>query len=186
MSELTLAFLKNSVKSHADVAHGKEIPSAVLMPLVDLADGDIGIILTQRSTRLRHHAGQISFPGGRMDRGETPVETALREAEEEIALSREKVEIIGHLPSVVTTAGFHIAPVLASVRGAFTPIAAPEEVDRILIEPLAPLLRRENHVSVMRETEGQEYQSWHITHEREYIWGATARILVQWSSLLDG
>ena len=181
---VTIPALRRTVQHQADTPPMGQIPSAVLMPLVTLADGETGIILTERSARLRHHAGQISFPGGRIDKGETPTQAALREAEEEIALDPGKVEILGHLPGVVTMAGFHIAPVLAEVKEAFTPIAAPDEVARVLIEPLAPLLNHKHHKEVTREAEGQRYQSWDIRHDREYIWGATARILIQWSQLL--
>ncbi|MGC6484615.1 MAG: NUDIX hydrolase [Candidatus Puniceispirillales bacterium] len=162
-----------------------QVPSAVLIALITMDDGQTGVILTERSGHLRHHAGQISFPGGRIDNGETPVETALREAEEEIALARDQVTVLGHLPGVLTTAGFHIAPVLGRVDGNFTPVAAPAEVARVLIEPIVPLLDRRHHQSVMREAGGRRYQSWDIAHERENIWGATARILVQWGQLIS-
>ena len=151
-----------------------QIPSAVLMALVTMDTGDTGIILTERSAQLRNHAGQISFPGGRIDGNETPVDTALREAEEEIALDRYKVAVLGHLPGVVTTAGFHIAPVLAVIDGEVSLVPAPDEVERVLIEPLAPLLDRRRHKSVTREAGGRRYQSWDIMHEREYIWGGNS------------
>ena len=150
-----------------------QVPSAVLIALITMDDGQTGVILTERSGHLRHHAGQISFPGGRIDSGETPVETALREAEEEIALARDQVTVLGHLPGVLTTAGFHIAPVLGRVDGNFTPVAAPAEVARVLIEPICRCLTG-GTISRLREA-GHRYQSWDIAHERENIWGATAR-----------
>lgn len=184
MAVLPVSLLRNTVLNGPDSAPPGETPSAVLIPLVSLADGQTGVFLTERAAELRHHGGQISFPGGRIDEGETVIETALREAQEEIALDQNQVEIIGHLPGVVTTLGFHIAPVLAWINADFTPVPAPAEVARVLIEPLAPLLDSSNHVSVMREARGQAYQSWTIRHDHEFIWGATARILVQWSALL--
>lgn len=159
-------------------------PSAVLIGIVD--DGEAPrVILTERAAHLRHHAGQISFPGGRIEPGEDALGTALREAWEEVALPEDSLEVIGYLPGVVTTAGFHIAPVLARLSAMPALKADPGEVKRILIEPVEELLKPENHLAVQRQHEGIDYWSWTIRHEREHIWGATARVIVQWAQLAD-
>lgn len=185
MAEFSLNDFLAVMRHEPELPPEGQIPSAVLVGLIDMDDGRLGVILTERSGQLRNHAGQISFPGGRIDSGETPDQTALREANEEIALDPQQVSILGHLPGVVTTAGFHIAPVLGRVHGGFTPVAAPAEVARVLIEPVSPLLDPRHHHSVMRQAGGRDYQSWDIRHDAENIWGATARILVQWGALLS-
>ena len=160
------------------------LPSAVLVGLLDGGREGPKVVLTERAGHLRHHAGQISFPGGRIEPGETQAEAALREAGEEVGLSGGDVDILGHLPGVTTIAGFHIAPVLGAVRGQPELRSDPGEVERILVEPVGPLLEPANHEPVMREHRGEPYRSWTIRHDREYIWGATARLIVQWSRLL--
>ena len=159
--------------------------SAVLVPII-YHEGQLRLILTMRSSTLRHHAGQISFPGGRLDDGETVVQAALRESQEEIGLHPDLVQIRGFLPGVITTANFHIAPVLGLIDHIPDLNPAPDEVERILIEPLAPLLDRQNHGREAKEYQGQPYQTWVIDHPSEYIWGATAKMLVQWSRAMLG
>lgn len=167
--------------------HGRRA-SAVLIPLVE-DKGELKVILTKRSSQLRHHAGQISFPGGAIDDGETVQEAAFREAHEEINLHPSHVDMMGFLPGVLTTANFHIAPVLALVKRDLTAADInlsphPDEVDRILLEPIHPLLKHQHHRQEPRQYNGVDYQTWVIDHHEEYIWGATAKLIVQWSRLL--
>jgi len=183
LSEI-LDVLGGCIQPEADPVPEGRRASAVLMALIK-DEGRYSIILTERSSELRHHAGQISFPGGQIDQGETVLGAALREAEEEIALPAGKVDVLGYLPGVVTTANFHIAPVLGVVNADVSLVPAEAEVSRILIEPVLPLLDPGRHRSVQREYQGKPYQSWEIQHDREYIWGATARILVQWSARIQ-
>ena len=179
-----LGRLASVVSKEPDSPPGGLLPSAVLVGLLDGGVGGPKVVLTERAGHLRHHAGQISFPGGRIEPGETQVEAALREAEEEVGLSGGDIEILGHLPGVTTTAGFHIAPVLGAIRGRPELRPDPGEVERILVEPVGPLLEPANHEPVMREHKGRTYRSWTIRHDREHIWGATARLIVRWSRLL--
>ena len=179
-----ISHLASVVTGEPDRPSGGLLPSAVLIGLLDGGADGAQVVLTERAGHLRHHAGQISFPGGRIENNETPVEAALREAGEEVGLAVGDVEILGHLPGVVTVAGFHIAPVLGAVRGQPELRPDPGEVERILVEPVGPLLEPANHEPVTREHEGRTYRSWAIRHDREHIWGATARLIVQWSRLL--
>ena len=158
--------------------------SAVLIPLLEV-DGHWHVILTKRAAHLRHHAGQISFPGGAIEPGETAADAALREAHEEIDLHPDQVTVKGHLPSVLTTANYHIAPVLGVVKSSPVLTPQPEEVDRILLEKLHPLLIRRHHRQEPRQHNGIDYKTWVIDHDKEYIWGATAKLIVQWSALMD-
>lgn len=157
-------------------------PSAVLMALFP-EDGQIKVILTERSHELRHHAGQISFPGGRIESGEQPKQAALREAQEEINLNPDDVEVIGYLPGVITTANFHIAPVVGVLKQRPLLTASPDEVSRILIEDLSALLDRSLFEREPKQYKGVDYQTWVIKHPEEYIWGATAKLLVQCAEL---
>jgi 8-oxo-dGTP pyrophosphatase MutT (NUDIX family) len=138
-----------------------------------------------RSTTLRSHAGQISFPGGSLDNGEDVIDAALRESREEIGLNSDSVDIRGYLPGVVTVANYHIAPVLGVIDHRPDLIPSPNEVERILVEPLAPLLDRRYHGREVKEHEGRSYQTWVIKHRSEYIWGATAKMLIQWSQAMS-
>ena len=187
-ANILLDAFKGVTKPLAETApHGRRA-SAVLIPLVE-DRGELKVILTQRSSQLRHHAGQISFPGGAIDAGETAEEAAFREAHEEINLHPSHVDMLGFLPGVLTTANFHIAPVLALVKRELTTSDMnlsphPDEVDRILLEPIHPLLKHQHHRQEPRQYNGVDYKTWVIDHHQEYIWGATAKLIVQWSRLL--
>ena len=185
--ELIRAF-QGVMRPDAEAAPQGRRASAVLIPLLE-DQGELKVILTKRSTQLRHHAGQISFPGGAIDQGETVEQAALREAHEEINLNPSHVDVLGHLPGVLTTANFHIAPVLGLVKRELATndmnlSPHPDEVDRILLEPIHPLLLEENHRQEPRQYNGVDYKTWVIDHHQEYIWGATAKLIVQWSRLL--
>ena len=175
--------LKRITMLEPESAPKGKIPSAVLVPVIDAGDAP-QVILTVRAATLRHHAGQISFPGGRINHGETPLDAALRESHEEIDLNPNEVDILGFLPGVITTANFHIAPVLGIIRS--TPHLTPAlvEVERIIIEPLEPLLDPQNHHMQNKKYNEINYKTWVIKHPTEYIWGATAKMMVQWSKAM--
>jgi 8-oxo-dGTP pyrophosphatase MutT (NUDIX family) len=151
-------------------------PAAVLIPVVDHPKPTV--LLTQRAAHLNEHAGQISFPGGKIDPTDaSPLETALREAEEEIGLSREFVEPIGYLDLYGTSFGFRILPTLARVRPGFALDINKSEVDDAFEVPLAFLMDPLNHQVHSKEFRGMERSYYAMPFAERYIWGATAGIL---------
>ncbi|MBR0652650.1 CoA pyrophosphatase [Roseomonas terrae] len=165
-------------------AGGRSIEAAVLVPIV-LRD-DPTVLLTLRSARLTAHAGQVAFPGGRIEPGETPEEAALREAQEEVGLDPSVPEIIGRLPTLMTGTGYLVTPVVALLRPPFALQEDPAEVAEAfeyrlsqLLDPAAPERRQQEFRGRMREF-------WVWPHERHYIWGATASMLVTLSGVLRG
>ena len=151
-------------------------PAAVLIPVVDHPQPTV--LLTQRSAHLNDHAGQISFPGGKIDATDaSPLDTALREAEEEIGLSRQFVEPIGYLDLYATAFGFRILPTVARVRPGFSLRINTSEVDDAFEVPLAFLMDPANHQVHNKEFRGIERSYYAMPFAERYIWGATAGIL---------
>jgi len=151
-------------------------PAAVLIPVVDHPQPTV--LLTQRSAHLNDHAGQISFPGGKIDATDaSPLDTALREAEEEIGLRREFVDPIGYLDLYGTSFGFRILPTVARVRPGFELRISKSEVDDAFEVPLAFLMDPANHQVHSREFRGMERSYYAMPFAERYIWGATAGIL---------
>lgn len=152
-------------------------PAGVLVACSAAPEGP-RLWLTRRSSRLKHHPGQIAFPGGKVDPGDDgPVGAALREAEEEVGLPRGAVEVLGRLPPHATVTGFSVTPVLGWIGGAFAPVPEPGEVDEVFTVPLAHVLERENYVIESRLWRGQRRFYYAVPYGPYYIWGATARIL---------
>lgn len=170
-----------------DMRHpGPLTPAAVLVPLVDHPDG-MTILLTQRTAHLTDHAGQISFPGGRIEERDTsPAEAALREAYEEVGLPPEQVEPVGRLDDYETRTGFIIYPVVALVTPPFPVNPDPFEVADVFEVPLDFLLDRANHHLEHRNYRGRERQFYVLPYGERYIWGATAGMLVNLCDLLLG
>jgi 8-oxo-dGTP pyrophosphatase MutT (NUDIX family) len=151
-------------------------PAAVLIPVVDHPQPTV--LLTQRSAHLNDHAGQISFPGGKIDATDaSPLDTALREAEEEIGLGREFVDPIGYLDLYGTSFGFRILPTVARVRPGFKLLVNHAEVDDAFEVPLSFLMDPANHQVHSREFRGMERSYYAMPFAEHYIWGATAGIL---------
>jgi 8-oxo-dGTP pyrophosphatase MutT (NUDIX family) len=151
-------------------------PAAVLVPVVDRPRPTV--VLTQRSAHLNDHAGQISFPGGKIDETDaSPLEAALREAEEEIGLQREFIDPIGYLDLYGTSFGFRILPTVARVKPGFTLRINHSEVDDAFEVPLEFLMNPANHQIHSKQFRGVERSYYAMPYEERYIWGATAGIL---------
>lgn len=158
---------------------GTPRPAAVLMPIVLRADGPT-LLFTQRTADLKDHAGQISFPGGRTELSDvSPVDTALRETEEEIGLARSHVEVIGSLPEYFTGTGYRVTPVAGLIRPPFEVVPDPREVAEIFEVPLAFLMDGLNHQRRTVELPGDVGRRTFYTmpYQRFFIWGATAGML---------
>jgi 8-oxo-dGTP pyrophosphatase MutT (NUDIX family) len=152
-------------------------PAAVLVGLVERPEG-YSVLLTRRSDTLRRHTGQIALPGGRQDPGETPWQTALREAEEEIGLNPSYVSLAGLSTPYRTGTGYLITPVVGFVRPGFTLTANPDEVADIFETPFGFLMDPGNHEEHERELPtGEKRRFYAMTHENRFIWGATAGVL---------
>jgi len=151
-------------------------PAAVLVPVVDHPEPTV--LLTQRSAHLPDHPGQVSFPGGKIDKTDAhPLDSALREAEEEIGLDRARVEPLGYLDLYMTTLGYRIVPVIARVTPGFTLTLNESEVDAVFEVPLAYLMDQNNVERHSREWQGMMRHYYAITFGERYIWGVTAGIL---------
>ncbi|QWD77538.1 CoA pyrophosphatase [Polynucleobacter sp. MWH-Svant-W18] len=158
-------------------AAGKVTKAAVLIPLL-LREGGLSVLLTQRTDHLRDHAGQISFPGGRMDAEDrSPDDTALRESEEEIGLDRSRVEIIGHLPEYLTVSGYSVTPVVALVEAQAEYVLDEFEVADVFEVPLSFLLDPANHQVRLWQSEQGSRRFYSMPYENRFIWGATAGML---------
>lgn len=152
-------------------------PAAVLVPLVAREPG-LTVLLTQRSAHLPSHAGQIAFPGGKIEPDDAgALGAALREAHEEIGLDPVFVDPLGYVEPYETGTGFLVTPVVAAVRTGFTLMPDPREVDAIFEVPLDFLLNEGNHLIEARLWQGQERRYYAIPHQERYIWGATAGII---------
>jgi 8-oxo-dGTP pyrophosphatase MutT (NUDIX family) len=160
--------------------------AAVLVPIVDRGD-ELAVLLTERASDLRHHAGQISFPGGRIESGDpTPVDAALREAQEEIGLPRDCVEVIGLLPDHLIVTGFRVTPVVGILRPDYPLTLDRREVADAFEVPLSFLLDPANHVRRRRRFEDHEVELTDLPWGERNIWGATAGMLLTLYRVLRG
>jgi 8-oxo-dGTP pyrophosphatase MutT (NUDIX family) len=151
-------------------------PAAVLIPVVEHAQPTV--LLTQRAAHLNDHAGQIAFPGGKIDATDaSPLDAALREAEEEIGLARRFIDPIGYLDLYGTGFGFRILPTVARIKPGFELRINKSEVDDAFEVPLAFLMDPENHQVHSKEFRGMQRSYYAMPFEERYIWGATAGIL---------
>ncbi len=159
-------------------------PAAVLVPIVARPTGPT-VLLIERSAHLRGHAGQVAFPGGGRDAHDAgPVDTALREAFEEVGLARERVDVIGRLPDYLTISGYRVTPIVGIVEAGFEPHIDPFEVAEVFEVPIGFLMDPRHHERrriVLQDATDRSFfaMPWHdIGSEREhFIWGATAAMI---------
>lgn len=160
-------------------------PAAVLFPIV-LRPESPTVLLTQRTAHLRDHAGQISFPGGRVEAGDISVtHAALREAEEEVGLSPECIDVVGYLPEYRTSTGFRVTPVVGFVTPPFIVRPDPFEVAEVFEVPLSFLLDPANHQQHEIHWRGALRKYFAMPYGEYFIWGATAGMIVSLSRRLS-
>jgi 8-oxo-dGTP pyrophosphatase MutT (NUDIX family) len=153
------------------------VHASVLVPLV-LREAGLTLLLTQRTAHLSKHAGQVSFPGGRAEASDlSAIDTALRETEEEVGLSRTHIEVLGTLPDYYTGSGYLVTPVVALLQPPFTLQADPAEVDEIFEVPLAFLMDGQHHQRLLAPLGSGRHAFYAMPYQRFYIWGATAGML---------
>ena len=156
---------------------GEPRPAAVLVGIVARADAP-GVLLTRRHEGLRHHAGQVSFPGGRIEPEDaSPAAAALREAREEVGLRPDQAHLLGYLDPLLTITGFRVVPVLALLDPAFVPVPDPGEVAEAFEVPLALLLDPERLERIELEFGGRPRHVLQYRYDQQRIWGVTASIL---------
>jgi 8-oxo-dGTP pyrophosphatase MutT (NUDIX family) len=159
-------------------------PAGVLIPVLE-RPGHLSVLLTQRSAELKHHAAQVSFPGGRMeDADRDVVHAALRETQEEVGIPADAITVIGYLDPMPTVTGYAVTPVVGVVAA-----DVPLQVDRTEVEyafevPLPFLLDESNQRAAEREYQGRTIPTIEFHYESERIWGATAHILVEFRKLV--
>jgi 8-oxo-dGTP pyrophosphatase MutT (NUDIX family) len=154
-------------------------PAAVLVPIVRRSEPTV--LLTRRTDTLRSHAGQVAFPGGRIDPGEDAVTAALREAMEEVALPPEEVEVIGCADDYETGSGYRITPIVGLIPPDLPLVPAESEVAAVFEVPLAHLLDSRNHRLEVAVWQGRDRRYWEIDWATHRIWGVTAGMIVNLS-----
>ena len=157
-------------------------PAAVLVPIV--LHPEPTILLTQRASHMSSHAGQVAFPGGRIEPGETAEQAAIREAAEEVGLDPRLPEVIATLPEHLVGTGFRVTPVVAFVPAPLNLAPDPSEVQEAFELPLSVVMDPTAPVRRSAEFKGRERHFWVWPHETHYIWGATAQMLVTLATVL--
>jgi 8-oxo-dGTP pyrophosphatase MutT (NUDIX family) len=159
-------------------------PAGVLIP-IRVYEDSLSVLLTQRSADLKHHAGQVSFPGGRMETADSDIlMTALRETHEEIGIAEEYVSIIGYLETMPTVTGYAVSPVVGLVDGNVEMTIDRTEVEYAFEVPLEFLLDAGNHRIVPREWQGLSFSMVEFHYEGQRIWGATAQMLLRFINIV--
>jgi len=160
-------------------------PAGVLIPLIDHGDTGITVLLTQRSAALNTHAGQVSFPGGRMEPGDADIaSTALRETEEEVGIAQAGIAVIGYLEPMPTITGYAVTPVVGLIDGGYELNIDTTEVEYVFEVPLAFLLDPGNHKLVERDLHGSTVSMVEYHFDGQRIWGATAFIMDEFIKII--
>jgi 8-oxo-dGTP pyrophosphatase MutT (NUDIX family) len=160
--------------------------AAVLVPVVT-REAELTVLLTLRTSHLNDHAGQVAFPGGRIETSDRdPIHAALRETEEEVGVPADYIDVIGRLDTYITGTGYEITPIVGLVRTPFPLRPDPHEVADAFEVPLAFILDPGNHERHSREVKGRIRSFYVLPYPGRYIWGATAGMLVNLAEVLGG
>ncbi len=163
---------------------GTLTPAGVLIPIMERAS-ELTVLLTQRSAALKHHAGQVSFPGGRMEEyDETLEQTALRETREEVGIDAQHVSVLGYLQTMPTITGYAVTPVVGMVSAVASLKIDPTEVEYTFEVPLSFLMDAGNDVHAQWDARGQKVPMVEFHWQDERIWGATAFMILSLRELL--
>ena len=158
--------------------------AGVLIPVIERG-ASLSVLLTQRSADLKHHAGQVSFPGGRMEEHDSDVvQTALRETHEEVGIPPRAIAVVGYLPPMPTVTGYAVTPVVGLMGDDVSLQIDRTEVEYTFEVPLSFLLDSRNELALEREYLGRRIPTVEFHYEGERIWGATAHILVELRKIL--
>jgi len=177
-------FTADDLEKQTEAARQVLKPAAVLLLVVNQPQGPT-VLLTQRTTHLSAHAGQIAFPGGSCDEEDcTPENTALREAKEEVGIAPERIQLLGRLPEYRTVTGFEVTPVIGVVPPDLVLVPSAGEVAQVFEVPLGFVLDTANHVEATVEWQGRNRHYYEISWDGHRIWGATAAMIVNLSRRL--
>ncbi len=163
---------------------GSARASAVLVPLREAGTDELEVILTRRAADLDDHAGQVAFPGGRLEAGESAEAGALREAFEELGIPKDRVQVVGQLDPMITITGYHVVPVVGFLPKDVEPVPDPREVARAFAVPLHELMQEERWQRREHAWRGNRLWVWHFPYDGEDVWGATGMMLRSMVELL--
>lgn len=171
--------LRSKSRCRFDFAYkGETTPAAILIPV--MCRDNLTILLTRRARHLHHHPGQISFPGGRHETADSSlIDTALREAQEEIALEPNHVTVLGQLPASTTISGFSVTPVVAMISPNAVLEPDHSEVDEVFEVPVSHFLQKDNFMLTTVYRQNQQHEVCFVPYNQYQIWGITAGILYQ-------
>lgn len=159
--------------------HDEFRPAAVLVPL-HWVDDEIHVLFTKRSEQLKHHSGQISFPGGGFEESDGTIrQAAIRETEEEVGITSEFIDVVGYLEDIETISGFYVTPFVAILQENFELKINPKEVSEVFSVPLDFFMDSENCQKRSAEYKGRNVNYYIYPHEKHTIWGVTAEIIVK-------
>jgi 8-oxo-dGTP pyrophosphatase MutT (NUDIX family) len=179
-------FTADDLEKQAEASRLALKPAAVLLLIVNHSE-EPTVVLTQRTTHLSAHAGQIAFPGGSCDADDrTPERTALRETQEEVGIPPERVQVLGRLPEYLTSTGYAVTPVVGWAEPPMTYRADPHEVADVFEVPLRFLLDVRNHRYESAFFKGRMRHYWAMPYGDRFIWGATAGMIVTFQRVLGG
>lgn len=179
--------IKNKISSHVpkSIPDGGAFRACVLMPIV-LHESSLHLLLTKRTESVEHHKGQISFPGGMVDHGDTsPIHTALRELEEEIGIKESAVTIIGQLDDIHIPSGFVVTPIVGFIESLNGMKANNDEVAEVILIPLKKFFDTTLQHTEVRELMGIKHPVYFYNVWKEPVWGATAHIIKQFTNIIS-